>query len=264
MTISILAVTTVAHDLTRFAIEQTLKHIDVDRIVILSDRNFYSEGEFHLIEPITNRKQYSRIMLKDVYQYIETDHVLVVQYDGMAIDRNKWTDDFLGYDYIGAPWPWHNENNVGNGGFSLRSRRLIELVSRDDFEFNEDLNEDENIARYNRSQLESYGIRFADVGTAARFSHEREAGRKDSFGFHGLFNIPFYLDWQSTRLYIEKIPDRLGTDKMELIPYCYAAGYPDLADLGIVLAREAHADFDEKFVAYLSSIPGRFDFFLQS
>lgn len=263
MTISILAVSTIAHDLTKFAIENTLKNIDVDRVVTLSDKNFYPQGDFHLIDTITDRKQYSRIMLKEVYQYIETDYVLVVQYDGMAVNRQNWTDDFLLFDYIGAPWPWYPTNNVGNGGFSLRSRRLIELMSRYDFAFIEDLNEDENICRYNRLQLEYHGIKFADVKTAAKFSHEREAAKQDTFGFHGMFNVPFYLDHGSVRMYIENLPDRLAPDQMEIIPYCYAAGYPDLADLGIVLAREAHDDFDEKFVAYLSSVPGRFDFFFK-
>lgn len=264
MTISILAVTTVAHTLTKFAIERTLEQLDVDRVVILSDINFYPEGDFHLIEPITDRNRYSRIMLKEAYQYIETDSILVVQYDGMATDKTNWNPEFLRFDYIGAPWYWRTDNKVGNGGFSLRSRKLMNTIAQQEYAFIDDLNEDENICIYNRAQLESAGILFANLEKAAKFSHEREAGKKDTFGFHGIFNVPYYLDHDSIKFYLENLPNRLSPDQMEIIPYCYAAGYPDLADFGIVLGREAHKDFDEKFIAYLSSIPGRFDFFLKS
>lgn len=264
MTISILAVTTIAHDLTRFAIENTLKNIDVDRVVTLSDINFYPQGDFHQIDTISSRNHYSRILLKEAYQYIETDNILVVQYDGMATDSASWNPEFLRFDYIGAPWYWRNDYKVGNGGFSLRSRRLMDLVANHEYAFIENLNEDENICIYNRQQLETAGMLFANIEKAAKFSHEREAGKKDTFGFHGMFNVPFYLDHDSIKFYIENLPNRLSADQMEIIPYCYVAGHNDLADLGIVLGRQEHTDFDEKFIAYLTSIPGRFDFFLKS
>jgi hypothetical protein len=61
----------------------------------------------------------------------------VVQYDGMAANKMHWSDDYYNYDYIGAPWPdrftWiRPEEKVGNGGFSLRSMKLIEAL-RDPF-----------------------------------------------------------------------------------------------------------------------------------
>lgn len=262
MTISLLAVTTIAHNLTRFAIENTLRHIAVDKVIIVSDQNFYPASDFFLIDPITSRDHYSKIMLKEIHQYITTEHVLTVQYDGMAVNGQNWDLDFLRYDYIGAPWYWRTDSKVGNGGFSLRSRKLINCLAQKEYFWLDGINEDENICIHNKTRLETAGIKFANVNQAAKFSHEREAGKRDTFGFHGIFNVPFYLDYDTVKFYIENLPNRLTPDQIEFIPYCYAAGYNDLADLGITLGRQAHDDFDEKFVAYLTSIPGRFNFFL--
>ena len=37
---------------------------------------------------------------------------------------------FFDYDYIGAPWPNNFVNRVGNGGFSLRSKKFLELTAK--------------------------------------------------------------------------------------------------------------------------------------
>ena len=31
--------------------------------------------------------------------------MLIVQDDGFIINKNLWDEEFLSYDYIGAPWP---------------------------------------------------------------------------------------------------------------------------------------------------------------
>lgn len=80
---------------------------------------------------------YQRFMIEELNAYVETGHCLVVQADGFICDPSRWRDQFLGYDYIGAPWPeciadydgWVvrlDRNRVGNGGFSLRSKKLLE------------------------------------------------------------------------------------------------------------------------------------------
>ena len=43
------------------------------------------------------------------------------------LDGAAWRPEFLDYDYIGAVWPHVlDKYNVGNGGFSLRSKALLE------------------------------------------------------------------------------------------------------------------------------------------
>ena len=76
------------------------------------------------IDELTNVDNYSRFMINNLSNYVNTDYALVIQWDGYVVDSSKWTDEFLKYDYIGAPW---SNGLVGNGGFSLRSKRLLDF-----------------------------------------------------------------------------------------------------------------------------------------
>ncbi|MGC2047419.1 MAG: DUF5672 family protein [Gallionella sp.] len=133
--------------------------------------------------------EYSRFVLKELGRYCHTEHVLLVQWDGYIINPQSWRPEFLEYDYIGAPWGWYQDKHrVGNGGFSLRSRRLLDALLDEDIV---DLDpEDEAIGRRYRPLLESkYGIRFAPEEIAEAFSYETTYPKVDPFGFHGLFHM---------------------------------------------------------------------------
>jgi hypothetical protein len=67
-----------------------------------------------------------------------------------VFDAARWRDAFLEYDYIGASWLQFDD---GNGGFSLRTRRLMELCR--DPAFVPVHPEDLAIGRTNRAWLES-------------------------------------------------------------------------------------------------------------
>jgi hypothetical protein len=84
--------------------------------------------------------------------------VLLVQWDGYVCNPDAWDPAFLDCDYIGAKWFWHNDAmRVGNGGFSLRSRRLLEALQ--DPRIALSVVEDETICRTFRPLLErDYGI----------------------------------------------------------------------------------------------------------
>jgi hypothetical protein len=112
-----------------------------------------------------------------------------VQWDGFVLDATQWAPQFLEYDYVGAPWPQFSDGrDVGNGGFSLRSRRLLEACR--DPRFRAAHPEDVAICRLNRDLLErEHGIRFADRSTAERFAFERTEPDGPTFGFHGVFNM---------------------------------------------------------------------------
>lgn len=142
------------------------------------------------IPRFANVSEYSTFMLHDFGQLVTCPHVLLVQWDGFVIDGPAWDDDFLTYDYIGAPWPqFAAPYNVGNGGFSLRSRRLLTALR--DPDFLADGPEDVAICRTNRAMLEKkHGILFAPSDVAARFSYEHGKKPVKTFGFHGLFNFP--------------------------------------------------------------------------
>jgi hypothetical protein len=146
------------------------------------------------IAPITSREAYSSFMIKQINSYVDTPFALVIQYDGFILNPDAWRDEFLDYDYIGAPWQ-DDDWRVGNGGFSLRSKRLLALLQQDDLILDPtsfdppDLPEDWYICEWIREYLEARGIRYAPPELARQFS--LEGGEvvvtwSDEFGFHGL------------------------------------------------------------------------------
>ncbi len=141
------------------------------------------------VPPITSRDDYSRFVLKDLRRYIATPHVLLMQWDGYVVNPAAWDPAFLGCDYVGAKWFWFDDGmRVGNGGFSLRSRKLLEALADPRIELVEA--EDLSICRTYRALLErEYGIRFGSEDMADRFAFEAAYPIGRPFGFHGLFNF---------------------------------------------------------------------------
>jgi len=142
------------------------------------------------IDRINSLTEYSKFMIYRLNDYIDTDFVLVVQYDGFILNPDAWTDDYLKYDYIGAPW-WENDGwIVGNGGFSLRSKKLLEILASGKYQLTDDDPEDWFIGVTIRKELEEEGIKFAPVELAKQFGfemNEKEGVMWDGqFGFHGL------------------------------------------------------------------------------
>ena len=206
--ITVVAIDFLWHDLTRYAIEASLKNIDPAEVIIISDREILSGARHIIREPVTGMPEYANLMLKGVSEYINTSHALYVQWDGIANDRTQWNDAFLQYDYIGAPWPWEPEGkNIGNGGFSLRSKRLLDACLDDRITLTEadPVAEDKIIGNINREYLEqSYAIKFAPTAVARRFSYE--LGRHEpSFGFHGLWNVFNLMSDADMDYYISRI-----------------------------------------------------------
>ena len=127
-----------------------------------------------------NRIGFCESFVQQTNKYITDDFCLNVQHDSTIIDSNKWTDQYLNYDYIGAPWPMHIiqatdmvagridniPNVVGNGGFSLRTRKFVEESAKLGWEHK---NEDLNICVFNYERMTQAGIRFAPPELAAQF-----------------------------------------------------------------------------------------------
>lgn len=145
---------------------------------------------------LTTLNLYSRAILFELWKHINTKFALVCQGDGYILRPHLWTNEFLKYDYIGAPWPPKThytkegvEVRVGNGGFSLRSKKLLRAFVDLNLPFTDNgtgyFNEDGQICVYHRKALEDYGIRFAPVELAARFSTELTVPETvESFGGH--------------------------------------------------------------------------------
>lgn len=183
--------------------------------------------------------QYSDFMLRGLTEHLRGTHLLVVQWDGFVLDPAAWDPAFLQYDYIGAPW--HDvpgDAGVGNGGFSLRSARLLRALQ--DPSLAPSHPEDLAICREHRAALEQrHGIRFPPRALAEHFAFERTAPTGPTFGFHGLFHFDRVLPPAELHTLLAKLPDTMlrGLDAHDLARQLITAGRLDTAQL-IVDARQ--------------------------
>lgn len=143
--------------------------------------------EFRFIPQMT-REEYSLFIVKSLHQLILTEYVLLCQADGYGRNPTLWTDEFLEFDYVGAPWP---NGEVGNGGLSLRSKRFLEASAAQE---SPTLPEDSYLCQYRRKEMEARGIRFAPLELAQRFSFEHPVehhpwDKTQSWGTHGEWNL---------------------------------------------------------------------------
>lgn len=154
-----------------------------------------------------NRDEYSYFMLKKtLYEdFIEYEYILIYQLDAFVFRDELLYFCNLGYDYIGAPWPYgacmHTVDKskivyVGNGGFSLR--RVSKFV--------EWIDENEEYIKYIQEHVtiaEDYVIAFvgkmriAPIEVASEFAIEDYMNdgigwpEKEPFGAHSVFLYNF-------------------------------------------------------------------------
>lgn len=237
--LSLVIVDNIQHDLAKFSIDQTCQHITPDEIVVFSDKDFYPGSRFVSIKKSITVYDYSELILKHLRLHLNTDFALIIQFDGMAVNGAAWTDEFYNYDYIGAPWPWFpTGSQVGNGGFSLRSHRLISALRDQRIQLGNESGELEDIAicREFRPYLETkYNIKFAPTSLAKQFSVEN-IDAENPFGFHGIWNAVRFLNKTQLEYIIEHMPDHVWKTSckyqrffellaeknyIDLLEYCY-------------------------------------------
>ena len=184
---------------TTKAIQKSMRNIDFHEVLLITHEPISLE---HLGIRVINiekldYKGYNYFIMYRLKDYVKTDFALLIQNDGYVLRPQKWNNDFLKYDYIGAPWGRNlhfakdgTEVRVGNGGFSLRSQRLLRAPGDLKLPYSapniHSSHEDLIICKYYRNELENYGIKFAPVELAAQFSLETITEESDfkSFGFH--------------------------------------------------------------------------------
>ena len=211
------AITLVAVDcayahLSATALARSAALLPVARVLLLTDAQIAHEGiEVVAIAPIRSRAAYSQFMVKELANYITTDYALVVQWDGFVIDGSQWAREFWNYDYMGAKWPHvAGEFRVGNGGFSLRSKRLLNALTDPEITLNADENEDEAICVRHRDFLETkYAIVFADERVADRFAFDVSRPVGPTLGFHGVFNFWQVLTDEELTVFARTAPEAI-------------------------------------------------------
>lgn len=197
------------------SIEECEKYVEFGSIKYLSSIPQDYKYFVKLDEPIDSIIKYSEFCLKNLVDYFSTDYVLIIQHDGYIVNPESWDSQFLEYDYIGSPIPYlpHTPdeplNIVGNGGFSLRSKRLMVYTSKF-IKMTHDTNdnspkifsEDIVISISMRNLLERKGFKFAPFELALKFGVEgfENLEQSRSFGFHGFEKKYVGVDMKERRI----------------------------------------------------------------
>jgi hypothetical protein len=148
-----------------------------------------------------NQNTYNKLLTSiQFWNLLKGEKILIYQEDSCIFKYN--ITDFLKWDYIGAPWPKNQNDNsigVGNGGFSLRTKKcmidIINKISLENTEFNsstinyikncnldivpEDIYFTLNMIKYNIGKV-------ADWNTAFEFSSEN-IYNPESLGGHNFW-----------------------------------------------------------------------------
>lgn len=213
---------------TIYAAQRTLKtlnHLNITKIYWFSDIpcpvKFGIPTQWIKIPKISNFTFYhwfhvsSLICLKMLPSCMNEDFNIFVHDDGYAINKSAWTDEFFDFDYIGAVvpenhgWLHSNINKVGNGGFSMRSKKLHNAIKDIDppilpedyhrIKNTEMVEEAQKIwywlpedyllsVIYHKKLTEEYGVKFAPENLADQWSIEQNFNSSwlgKSLGFHG-------------------------------------------------------------------------------
>ena len=231
--VTLLAIDTVTHDLTRMALEECLRHADFGSVLYFSDKEILPGAEWHGTEAFHSMDEVGRALWYEAPPAIQTSHFLFIHYDSWIVNPEAWDETFLQYDYIGAPWWYRDDCNVGNGGFSLRSAALSRRIASDPNEYRFASPEDDTLCRCYGPALKADGFKFAPTHVAAGFAFERvrpidvDGHRIPTFGFHGMYNWPDVLN-----------DDQIG-ERLAKAP-AYVLHHPHAAEMRQILIQRSH------------------------
>lgn len=188
--VTLIAVSSVKIYETVKALEYSMRGIDFGEVVLVSHecpKHLPKGITFKPCERIDNIDRFNYMMVYELSQYVDTDYMLLVHYDGFVVYPESFREEFFDYDYIGSPWPLPNEEcysyfdeegnvvRVGNS-VSLRSKRLLEYPSKHNLEWrptpNGDYNEDIFLCAMNKCRMERDGLKFAPIEVARFFGRE--------------------------------------------------------------------------------------------
>lgn len=153
------------------------------------------------IKPLNSLIAYSIFMLKEVYKYIETSHLLVIQRDGWILNPQSWDESWLDLDYIGGLFM--QMDRCGSGGFSLRSKKIMQDISATMPQWDgtqkgaERIQSGLNFYEDGELSLSQFGKGYK-IGTMEQAANFSQAGNRNPLYFRGK---PFgwHRTWQVIR-----------------------------------------------------------------
>lgn len=201
--VTLMAMTSVRVMETVKAMKYSMKNIDFGDAVFISDRKpvyLPKNIRYSHTTRLNNIDDFNYKMIYELTEHIHTDYVMVVHYDGFVVHPECWREEFLDYDYIGAPWPdphddftyrdiYGNLQRVGNS-VGIRSKRLLDFPNEAKLPFEADhgyFHEDGFLCVKNRHLIEAAGMKIAPIDVAKYYSHEHMVPEIEGitpFAFH--------------------------------------------------------------------------------
>ena len=184
-------------ELAYLALRDSVKDISFGEIIICSDTDLKFPGA-KWVEVSKWDSLYERVkwFWYSLPNHIHTDFMIEVQWDGWIVDAQMWTDEFLEYDFVGAPWWYDDKLNVGNG-CALRSVKFMKYLQEHQKEFPlKHAKEDDLLGRHYRRKLEKEaGLKWPTEQLASRYAFEctRPSHVSRHFMFHDSSNFPRVL-----------------------------------------------------------------------
>ena len=203
--VTLVAVTSVKIDANMSAMEYSMKGIEFGAVKFLTGvegvmpkNDKIQVIHTPLLKNIGYPKDWSEFMIYKLRDFIDTEFALFIHHDGFVVHPESWTDEFLQYDYIGAPWPdkmfvddFGEIIRVGNGGFSLRSKKLLDAFVELKIEwmaYRAHYHDDGWISMGRLQEMRKHGIKIPGPELAYKFSTEIRCDELDNthkpFGFH--------------------------------------------------------------------------------
>lgn len=207
--VTLAAMTSVNVDATIKAMLYSMRGIEFGDAVLITHKKplfLPKEIRYAHIEKLSSIDDFNYHMVYDLGDYINTDFACIVHADGFVVHPECWRDEFLRYDYIGAPWPLPSEGDtvtyrdrdgnicrVGNS-VGIRSKRLMDFPKKagvpweGEYAFGKMwFHEDGFICCKIRHLIEAEGMSIAPIETARYFAHEHMLPETEGitpFAFH--------------------------------------------------------------------------------
>lgn len=200
--VTLMAISSIEINETINSLIKCSEKLEFDSVKLVSHEkpnNLPSFIEYDYFPRINNIMDFNNFCWKDLHKFFDTSHVLTVQSHAWILRPELWEDSWLDFDWIGAPWKYCNDSYIthygehvrqGNGGFTLRSKKISEMPTKYNLPLNHErgfYNEDGNFCVYYRKIFLDLGIKYAPVEVAAKFSYEQSIPENENvlpFGFH--------------------------------------------------------------------------------
>jgi len=203
--ITLVAVATKEVEETAKALQYSQLGLEFDEVLFFASydpchgRN--TNYSFQKILPFKDVGEWGRFVVFELHKFIRTKYIILIHADGFIVHPEEWSDEFLDYDYIGAPWPLPKDSfsyrdkrgniiRVGNS-VSLRSKKILELPEKIGLDWEDAehgyFHEDGFLCVQHREILIKHGINFSPLSVACHFSRERTISENKGvkpFAFH--------------------------------------------------------------------------------